>query len=195
MKVVGITGPTGAGKTTALRAVEKLGGRVFDCDAVYRELLASNGEMLRAIEGRFPGAVRDGALNRAALARQVFADPDALADLSALTHPYVLREVERRLRLAEAEGCPLAAVDAIGLFESGLAALCDATVLVTAPAGRRVRRIMERDGLSREAAEARAGAQRDDGYFRALCDHELVNNYPDSGSFLLCCEDFFRRFL
>ena len=142
MLTVGITGPTGAGKTTFLRAVESLGGAVFDCDAVYRELLATSAPLLAAINGRFPGAVREGELDREALARRVFTDPKALDDLSAITHPYVLREVERRLEAARKAGCRLAAVDAIGLFESGLSRLCDKTVLVTAPVETRAARIM-----------------------------------------------------
>ena len=85
MLTVGITGPTGAGKTTFLRAVESLGGAVFDCDAVYRELLATSAPLLAAINGRFPGAVREGELDREALARRVFTDPKALDDLSAIT--------------------------------------------------------------------------------------------------------------
>ena len=190
MLTVGITGPTGAGKTTFLRAVESLGGAVFDCDAVYRELLATSAPLLAAINGRFPGAVREGELDREALARRVFTDPAALDDLSAITHPYVLREVERRLEAARKAGCRLAAVDAIGLFESGLSRLCDKTVLVTAPVETRAARIMARDGIGREAALRRIGAQKDDAYFRARCDCELINTFPDGGAFFDRCREF-----
>ncbi len=195
MRTIGITGPTGAGKTTALRAVEALGGAVFDCDAVYRELLAESPEMLSAIERRFPGTVRDGALDRRALAARVFSDPAALAELDAATHPYVRREVERRLAEAARDGRPLAAVDAIGLFESGLSELCDETYFVTAPRETRVRRVMARDNIGREAAEARVSAQKGEEYFRARCGRELVNTYSDSGEFFRVCVDHFRRLL
>lgn len=195
MRVIGITGPTGAGKTTALRAVEALGGVVLDCDAIYKELLQTDPALLSAIERRFPGAVKDGALDRAALAEAVFHDPKALGDLSAITHPVVLREVKRRLSQAERDGCPLAAVDAIALFESGLSELCGETVFVSAPVETRLARIMARDGIDRRAAAARIAAQNGDEYFRAQCDGELRNTYSDSGDFTRCCVEYFRRFI
>ncbi len=190
MLTVGITGPTGAGKTTFLRAVEALGGAVFDCDAVYRELLETSVPLLAAIGERFPGAVREGRLDREALAGRVFTDPASLDELSAITHPYVFREVEWRLEAARGAGCRLAAVDAIGLFESGLSRLCDRTVLVTAPAETRAARIMVRDGIGREAALRRIGAQKDDAYFRERCDCELINTFPDGGAFFDRCREF-----
>lgn len=193
MLTVGITGPTGAGKTTALRAIEALGGAVFDCDAVYRELLESSAPLLAAIDARFPGVVREGGLDRAALARRVFSDPAALDDLSAITHPYVAREVKGRLERAGRAGCPIAAVDAIGLFESGLSAICDVTVFVTAPESARAERIMARDGISLDDAMARIRSQNGDEYFRVRADHELVNSFSDSGEFYQSCLDFFRR--
>ena len=125
MKILGITGGSGSGKTTLLRAVERLGGLGLDCDAIYHRLLETDAALVAAIGARFPGTVRDGRVDRPALATVVFADPAELAALDALTHEAVAREVRRRLWQSEA---PFAAIDAIGLFESGLAAVCDATV-------------------------------------------------------------------
>lgn len=192
MKVVGITGPTGAGKTTALRAVESLGGVVLDCDEIYGQLLASGGDMLREIGERFPGTVTQGRLDRGALAKRVFSDPGALQELDAVTHPHVLREVRGRIETARAA---LTAIDAIGLFESGLADLCDDTVFVTAPREARIQRIMLRDGIDRQRAESRADAQKPDEYFEKRCAHKLVNNFTDSREFFRCCEEFFRRYI
>ena len=78
--IIGITGGTGCGKTTALDAVRKLGGTVIDCDAVYHRLLQTDKKMLAAIEARFPGVVEDGQLNRKKLGAIVFADEAALLD-------------------------------------------------------------------------------------------------------------------
>ena len=130
MKILGITGGSGSGKTTLLRAVEHLGGLGLDCDAIYHRLLETDAALVAAIGARFPGTVRDGRVDRLALAAVVFADPAELAALDALTHEAVAREVRRRLWQSEA---PFAAIDAIGLFESGLAALCDETIQLFVP--------------------------------------------------------------
>ncbi len=98
MYIIGITGPSGAGKTTALRVLEELGGEVYDCDAVYHEMLASDGELLGRIEAAFPGAVRDYVLDRKALGARVFADPDGLQRLTDITQPLVKQRVLERIR-------------------------------------------------------------------------------------------------
>ena len=170
--VIGITGGTGCGKTTLLSEIEELGGLVLDCDAIYHELLQTDKAMLAAIENRFPGVVEDGVLNRKTLGSIVFADPDALLDLNAITHAAVKREVLKRLECKP----QLAAIDAIGLFEGGLAELCNVTVAVTAPTELRIKRLMQRDGISEEYAARRIGAQHGEDWFRQHCDYVLENN-------------------
>ena len=170
--VLGITGGTGCGKTTLLENIRLLQGTVLDCDAIYHELLERDKDLLSAIDARFPGCVAEGKLLRKKLGAIVFADPVALKDLNAITHGAVKAEVIRRLE--EAPG--FAAIDAIALFESGLDALCNATVAVTAPTEDRVRRLMARDGITEEYARSRIAAQPDDDYFRQRCDYILENN-------------------
>ena len=169
--VIGITGGTGCGKTTLLEAIAAAGGLVLDCDAIYHGLLETDGEMLCAIENRFPGTVEGGILQRKKLGAIVFSDEEALLDLNRITHSAVKKEVQRRL----AAGPKLAAIDAIALFEGGLAELCDVTVAVCAPLEDRVKRIMLRDGISEDYARARIAAQRDDSWFRERCDFVLEN--------------------
>ena len=127
--IIGITGGSGCGKTTLLKLIARQGGLVLDCDAIYHELLVSDREMLAAIDARFPGVIEDGILNRKKLGALVFTDESALLDLNTITHAAVKKEVLRRLESSTG----LAAIDAIGLFEGGLAELCDVTVAVTAP--------------------------------------------------------------
>ena len=170
--IIGITGGTGCGKTTLLDIIEDMGGLVLDCDAIYHELLLTDKEMLAAIGERFPGTVEKGELQRKKLGAVVFADDAALSDLNRITHSAVKKEVLHCLKTAP----ELTAIDAIGLFESGLAELCDVTVAVCAPVDMRVQRIMARDGISEEYAISRIEAQHSDDWFRAKCSHILDND-------------------
>ncbi len=185
MKVIGITGPTGAGKTTALRALEQLGGRVVDCDAVYHELLTSSEPMRRELRTRFGSVVfrEDGTLDRKALGAVVFENEQALADLNAITHKYVGLAVDEFLENARQEGVKAVAIDAIALIESGIADRCHCTVAVTAPDEVRVRRIMAREGISEEYARLRVGAQKKEDWFRANCTYVLFNDCADAETF------------
>ena len=182
MKIIGITGPTGAGKTTALRALEQLNVCILDADAVYHELLSSSALLRKALTSRFGAEILDGdgQVDRKKLGTIVFADPAALADLNGITHRFVLEELERRTAQAERVGKAAAAIDAISLIESGLGNWCDAVVGVLAPKELRIRRIMAREGISEEYARKRADAQKGDDFFRANCDFLLENGPEDS---------------
>ena len=178
MTVIGITGPTGAGKTTVLNVLEKLGGAAADCDAVYHELLLTSVPMLEELKNRFGPVIFDekNHLRRKALGAIVFGDKAALADLNAITHRHVVAELERRIARAQAESRPAIALDAIALLESGAGGLCGVTVAVTAPEEARVRRIMAREGIPEEYARARVAAQKPSAWFEARCTHTLRNN-------------------
>lgn len=174
--ILGLTGGTGAGKSSALRALVDLGGSVIDCDAVYHEVLNGSEEFKNAINEKFPGVFSaDGQLNRKKLGEEVFAKRDRLNQLNTIVFRYLLPELERRT--AAAQG--LCALDAINLFESGLDRLCDRTIAVTAPTELRVKRIMLRDGISEQYARLRVNAQKQDEFYRGKCDCEL-NNATDS---------------
>lgn len=184
--ILGITGGSGSGKTTLLAVAQSLGFLVLDCDRIYHQLLQTDENLLTAIETRFPGTVEQGALQRKKLGALVFADPEALEDLNTITHGAVKQAVLRRLTPGQN-----VAIDAIALFESGLDAYCDKTVAVIAPVENRVRRLMERDGVTEEYARSRIAAQKSDEWFRQHCDDILVND-ADLLSFQHKCLAFFR---
>ena len=177
LTVVGVTGGSGSGKTTALKVLAENGALVIDCDEVYHELLETDEDMLRELGVSFPGAMENGLLNRKLLGKIVFSDAGELERLNALTHRHVCLEVERRLRSWAMAGGKLAAIDAIGLIESGLAARCTAVIGVTAGEETRIARIMERDAIGRDYAQLRIKAQRPDSYFEEHCTHVVRNDF------------------
>ena len=194
LKIVGITGPSGSGKTTALNVLESFGALVIDCDALYHELLENDESLVAALAARFPGAYRDGRIDRRALAAQVFSDSSALAELNAISHRFVREAVTRRLREWAMAGGELAAIDAIELIEGGLSERCDLVLGVLAGREERIARIMRRDALDRKRAEERVDAQKSDSYFKEKCDHILYNN-GDEGQFSDTCREFFTEVL
>lgn len=194
MKIIGITGGTGCGKTTALETLKDFGALVIDCDALYHELLESSAELINEIDKYFPGAVTDGVLDRKALGAVVFTDEEALRDLNIITHRYIHLELRRRLREWSMQGGTLAAVDAIELFSSGIAKRCCATVGVIADREVRLRRIQQRDGISLEYAMMRVNAQRPNEYFEERCDYILQNNGTRE-EFSNCCLNLFLEVL
>ena len=185
--IIGITGGTGCGKTTALQTFGQLGGAVLDCDEIYHRLLQEDKKLLSAIENRFPGTVAEGKLDRKKLGSIVFTDPKALLDLNTITHSAVKAEVLRRMEKEKRH----IAIDAIGLFEGGLAELCDATVAVTAPENTRVARLMKREGISEEYAQKRIRAQKSQESFIESCQYTLVNDGTEA-EFRDKCLAFFR---
>ena len=179
--VIGFTGPTGAGKTSALRALERLGGLVLDCDAVYHDLLRTDSTLRDAITGAFGQVFApDGTLDRQRLGTVVFSDPSALDTLNRIIYARLPRELLRRM---DESSAPVVGIDAINLVESGLCRLCRRTVAVLAPSEQRVRRIMARDGIPEEYARLRVQAQKDDEFYRIHCTDTLFNDCADAAAF------------
>ena len=179
--VIGFTGPTGAGKTSALRALERMGGLVLDCDAVYHELLRTDEPLRAAITAAFgPVFAPDGSLDRRKLGAAVFADPAEMEKLNAIIFDRLPQELLRRINDSDT---PLIGIDAINLVESGLSRLCRRTVAVLAPAETRVRRIMARDGIPEDYARLRVQAQKPDDFYRTHCTDVLMNDAATPDAF------------
>ena len=191
--ILGITGGTGAGKSSALRAIEELGGKVLDCDKIYYELLDSSKEMRDAMTFEFGSVFTpEGKLDRRRLGTLVFSKKDRLSQLNEIVVRFVKPELIRRM---EAKPCKLYAIDAINLIESGVSTLCDRTVAVTSPAELRVRRIMARDRIDEQYARLRLNAQKTDDFYRDKCDHELENAAPSPEQFQAQAKIFFEKLI
>lgn len=176
MIVIGITGQTGAGKTTALHELEKMGGASIDCDAVYHGLLVDNTAMQIELQHRFGDILtEDSGVDRKKLGAIVFQDKIALADLNSITHCYVIAAVTSKLAEFRCNGKTLACIDAIGLFESGLDKICHSTVAITAPVAMRIQRIMARENITKAYAEARVNAQNVEAFYTEQCTHSIIN--------------------
>ena len=194
LKIVGVTGGTGAGKTTALDALADLGALVIDADKVYHSLCEKNGDMLAEIEARFPGSVEEGVLQRKKLGAVVFSDPGALKDLSAITDKYVIAAIDGMLADHAAAGGRYAAIDAIHLLDTPLERRLTALVGVLAPEKVRAARLAVRDGISQQDAYRRIRAQEPDEYYIARCGYILRN---DGGreDFRAACDKLFKNIL
>jgi dephospho-CoA kinase len=192
MYIIGITGGSGAGKTSAVKALQALGVMVLDCDEVYHELLISNIEMIKEIETAFSDVTNDGIVNRRKLGEIVWNDPEALQKLNTITHRYVGAEIDRYLNAFQEQGASIVAIDAIALIESGQGKRCSIIVGVIAPQESRILRIMKRDNISKKRAQARINAQQPESFYIENCDYMLENTYDTEEQFEEKCVEFFR---
>ena len=148
MKVLGLTGGIGMGKSTAAKALRRAGFPVFDADAAVHRLQAPGGRALPQISGLFPGTVERGILNRAALRAIVLNDREKLRQLENILHPLVRAEQRRFLARARAAGARLAVLDIPLLFEGGGDKHVDYTMVVSAPRATQMARVRRRRRMS-----------------------------------------------
>jgi len=173
MFVIGVTGPTGAGKSTVCRILEKYGFCHIDTDRLVSDVYPTALPMLKEAFGE---EIAEGeTVNRKALAQAAFATPEATEKLNAIMHPMIMEEVSRLIRKAEAEGYRGATVDGVALHEAHAEQVCHRMICILAPRQERFDRILNRDQITSQAAELRLNAQKDDAYFAANTDAVLIN--------------------
>lgn len=176
LKIIGITGGSGTGKTTALDVLRSMGVLVIDADHVYHELCIQRADMLAEIEDRFPGVIAEGVLQRKKLGSIVFSDPKALADLRSITDKYVVDSIDEQLALHAATGGKYAAVDAVNIVGTALQRRVTALVGILAPEEERAARLVSREHITPEYARMRIRAQKPDSYYERICTHLLRND-------------------
>jgi dephospho-CoA kinase len=170
MIVLGLTGGVGMGKSTAAAMLRRMGVPVHDADRTVHWLLAPGGAAVAAVAAQFPEAATDGAIDRAALGRRVFADRAALARLEAILHPLVRDEERRFLRAMRRRRAPVVLLDVPLLFETGGERRCDAVILVTAPAFLQRQRVLARPDMDRARFAAVLARQMPDWERRRRAD-------------------------
>ncbi len=169
MKIIGITGGIGAGKTTVCDEMKKCGAEIVDADKIARQIVQRGMPALEEIENVFGKDVltSDGELNRKKLADIVFSDEEKLKVLNSITHKYILDEMKRRVKNSVSE---VVVLDVPLLFQCDFPIKCDLTIAVVADKETRVRRIMERDGVERLDAEVRMAKQLTDKEYSDFAD-------------------------
>ncbi len=178
MKIIGLCGGSGAGKTVAAAAIHALGGAVVDTDLVYRELCVAGSACLSEIADAFgEGALTEsGELNRPEVAKIIYGSAEKRAELNAITHKYIKADTARLIAEHKIAGKTAVIVDAPLLFESGFDRMCDCTVGVVAELEARVARIVTRDGLDDATARRRIASQDSDETLYKKCDYIIENN-------------------
>ena len=157
---IALTGSIGMGKSTVAKMFERAGVPLFDADAEVRRLQGPGGALVEAIERRFPGSVRDGAIDREALSARVLGRPDELAALEAIVHPAVQEARERFV--ADHGGAPALLFDIPLLFETGGEGAFDKVITVSAPPEVQRQRVLSRPGMTSEKLDAILARQMPD---------------------------------
>lgn len=168
MRVLGLTGSIGMGKSTTAKLFAEAGVPVYDADAEVHALY--EGEAAPLIDAAFPGAVKNGRVDRVQLSRQVLGDSGAMARLEAIVHPLVRAREMAFIAGAEKSGAEVAVLDVPLLFETGGEKRVDAVVVVSAPADVQRARLLEREGMTVEKLEALLARQMPDEEKRRRAD-------------------------
>lgn len=173
MKVLGLTGSIGMGKSTALAMFAEEGASVWDADAAVHRLYGAGGGAVARLAALAPGSVSAGAVDRSRLRAAILDDPSLLGRVEAAVHPLVAADRDAFLARARTEGAPLAVCDVPLLYETGAEAGFDAVAVVSAPPEIQRARVLARPGMTEAAFDALLAKQLPDAEKRARADHVI----------------------
>lgn len=177
MKIIGLTGGSGAGKSVVAAELEKLGAGIVDADAIYRKLCDENLDMLLDLQKAFGDILTiDKKLDRAKLAGIVFSDSNKLKKLNEITIFYIKKASDEKFKALKDKGIKIAIYDAPTLFQTGTNSMCNGVIGIIADRNIRIERIIKRDNISEKAAVARIDAQPDDEFYYDRCQYIIKNN-------------------
>lgn len=171
--IIGLTGPTGAGKSTVAADLSQQGCSVIDCDFIARKVVDSNQQCIVQLQNTFGNDIVDEhrSLNRRLLAQRAFSSKQKSKELNKITHPFIITRIEAQIAELQKNGAAVIVVDAPLLFEIGADLLCNVIVTVTAPLNVRLSRIMLRDNISEQQAVARINVQQSDDFYTKRADY------------------------
>ena len=180
MLTLGLTGKTGAGKSTVCEYLKEKGCFIIDGDKIARDILLPGKPAVKELADAFGEDIilPDGTVDRRIVAARAFSTPENTDLLNRITHPHITKEFIRLIEEAEKEGYKAAVIDAAALLESDCKNLCDKIAVVTAPEEIRLSRILKRDSISKEDAMTRIRAQKEDDYYFSRADIIIKNYQP-----------------
>ncbi len=182
MTVYGLTGKTGAGKSTVAAFLKEKGFYIIDGDVIARHITDKGKPALKLLAEHFGADIinEDGTLDRRLLASRAFSSPENTQMLNSITHPLITKEFEKEIEKAVKEDCTKAVIDAAALLESECKNLCSKIIVVYAPEEMRLKRILSRDSITEEEAKTRMKAQKSDEYYFSHADIIVKSYLPHS---------------
>lgn len=178
MKIIGLTGPTGSGKSTVAKYFKSLGVEIIDCDLVAREVTEIGSPLLPLLAETFGDEILadDGSLIRKKLAKNAFSSKTETEKLNSIMLPFIANRIKEILDVFATDGVECVMLDAPTLFESGLDSICDSVLAVLCDEEIRKKRIIERDNLTEEQAVIRLSASKPDSFYTEKTRHIVVND-------------------
>ena len=180
MRLIGITGPSGSGKSAASEYLKKYDFKVIDADLVYHEIISQPSDCVKELVNNFGEDIISctGGIDRPSLAGKVFGEEnkEKLLLLNKITHKYVISEIEKKIKSYDEEGAINCVIDAPLLIEAGVDKMCDTVISVIADRDVRAKRISSRDGIDIDAAYKRIDSQKPDSFYKDHSDRVFQNN-------------------